>query len=235
MRLSESLKRAPSSPIIAEVKAHSPELGDLLRGRDPVEIAKAYERAGAPAISYVTEPRWYGGSFEVFKEICESVSVPVLRKDFIHSEEELERTAKAGGSAVLLIARVLRERVLDLARAAHRYGVEPLVEVYELEELSYLKGYSGLVGINNRDVLRLEVGGGGVERTVRLAPRVREALRPELLISESGIRSVADAEVALKYADALLIGTALMLAEDPADALRAFLGVRRDASQGVRG
>ncbi len=230
MRFSESLKKASSSPIIAEVKAYSPKLGDLLRGRDPIEIAKAYERAGAPAISYITEPRWYKGSFEVFKEICEHVDLPVLRKDFIHSEEEIERTAKAGGSAVLLIARVLRERVLDLAKAAYRHGVEPLIEVYELEELSYLRGYSGLVGINNRDVLRLEVDEGGVERTVKLAPRIREVLKPDLLVSESGIRSIVDAEVALRYADAVLIGTALTLAEDPEEALKAFLGAKRYVS-----
>ena len=213
--------RGKKNAIIAEIKVYSPKDGDLLRGRDPIEILRDYHRAGAVGISYITERKYFRGDFKLFREICEESSLPVLRKDFIVNKEEIERTAEVGASAVLLIARKLKTKLPEFADVAREHGLEPLIEIHELNELRYIESLNhGVIGINNRDIEKLEKDGGNVKITEKIAPFLPKRF---LKISESGIRNIEDLKRALLYTDAALIGTALMLSSHPGEKLKEFV------------
>ncbi|CAB49386.1 indole-3-glycerol phosphate synthase TrpC [Pyrococcus abyssi] len=219
--LSRRIKRCTKNPIIAELKVYSPKYGDLLRGRDPLEILRRYERAGAVGISYITDPKYFRGNFDFFKRLCKETELPVLRKDFITTKEEIEKTAEAGGSAVLLITRLLKDKLPEFVDHAREHGLDTLVEVHTLEELKIaIQTNSTMIGINNRDIGKLELDDGNVSLTAKLAPLIPDKF---VKVSESGITTLEDLKVALKYADAALIGTALMKTEDPEKLLKSFV------------
>jgi len=191
-------------PVIPDIKCRSPKEGDLLRGRDPVATARQLVDAGAPVLSVVTESDNFGGSLELLEQVIRETGVPVLRKDFINSREDLVVTRDIGASAILLISSMLtQEQLLFFYEAAIELGLEPLVETHSIAEILYAsKLGAGLVGIND----------GTVEATASLA-----AYKPEgcLLISESAIATQTDANSAvLAGADAVLVGTSLWQAED---------------------
>ena len=221
-RLSKSIKDCDNkNAVIAEIKVHSPKHGDLLRGRNPIDILRAYERAGACGISYITESNHFRGSFEFFKELCKLTDLPVLRKDFITTKFEIERTAEAEGSAILLIARILKDKTAEFVDHAKEHGLDTIVEVHTPQDVEIaVNTNTTIVGINNRDIGKLEKDDGSVEVTERLSPLIPEKF---LKISESGIRSLDDLKRALKFADAVLIGTAFMLAEDTENFVRCFV------------
>lgn len=188
-------------PIIGEVKPTSPTT-DGQRDDDPVALAEALVDGGAAAISVLTEPDHFGGSPDALRRVRETVSVPVLRKDFIRREEQLDVVE---ADAVLLIARF----VDDLARlvaAARERGFQPLVEVHSRAELDdALAAGAEIVGINNRDLARLDVDLSTFEE---LAPHAPEDVT---LVAESGIASEEDAaRMRRAGADGLLVGSALM-------------------------
>jgi len=217
MTLSGSIlaqRAAGRLPVIPDFKRVSPKRGELFHGRDAAETARLLETLGAPGVSVVTEERDFGGSLELLREVAGAVSIPVLRKDFIRSAEDVALTAECGASAVLLICACMTERELsECFAAALDAGIEPLVETADESGLALAKELgAALVGINNRDILSLERDDGTVERTARLA-----AMKPEgaVLISESGIGTPAEARRAvLAGADAVLVGTALWEAPD---------------------
>jgi len=214
-------KREGANPIIAEVKVYSPKHGDLLRGRDPIEILRSYEGAGAAGISYITEPKYFKGNFELFKRICREAELPVLRKDFITSKDEIERTAEAEASAVLLIAGILGDKTAELVDYALEHGLETLVEVHTIADIGIAnETRTPMIGINNRDIARLERDDGKVSLTKKLAPFISNKF---VRVSESGISTLEDLKVALRYADAALIGTTFMRAEDPGKIVREFV------------
>ena len=134
--LSRAIRDCKKNAIIAEIKVYSPKYGDLLRNRNPFDILKAYERAGAVGISYITEPKHFKGDFELFKKICKESSLPVLRKDFITSKEDIERTAEAEGSAILLIARILKDKTAEFVDYALEHGLDTLVEVHSIDDIN---------------------------------------------------------------------------------------------------
>ena len=209
--------------VIPDIKCISPKEGDLLRGRDHVEVAADLVSWGAPVLSVVTEREHFGGSPELLRAIAECVQVPILRKDFICDAEGLRETVDMGASAVLLIAASVDEKTLTLLyEEALRIGLEPFVEVHTDEEMAFARTlHPRLLGINNRDILTLERDGGSPTRTVRLAER-----RPldALLVSESGILTAEDARQAVRAgADAILVGTALWQAADMAAMYRTLL------------
>lgn len=204
-------------PVIPDIKCRSPKEGDLLRGRDPVATARQLVDAGAPVLSVVTESDNFGGSLELLEQVIRETGVPVLRKDFINSREDLVVTRDIGASAILLISSMLtQEQLLFFYKAAIELGLEPLVETHSIAEILYAsKLGAGLVGINNRNIVELELDDGTVEATASLA-----AYKPEgcLLISESAIATQTDANSAvLAGADAVLVGTSLWQAEDMLD------------------
>ncbi|WP_148413055.1 indole-3-glycerol phosphate synthase [Haloferax sp. KTX1] len=189
-------------PVIAEVKPTSPTT-EGVREDDPVELAREMVAGGATALSVLTEPEHFGGSAESLRRIREAVDVPVLRKDFVMHEGQLDVVES---DLVLLIARFVGEDLPDLVEAARDRGFQPLVEVHTREELTAaLAAGADIVGINNRDLGKLEVDLGTFEE---LAP---EAPEDVLLVAESGVKTVDDARRMREAgADALLVGTAIM-------------------------
>ncbi|NUB90988.1 indole-3-glycerol-phosphate synthase [Haloterrigena sp. SYSU A558-1] len=207
-------------PVIAEVKPTSPT-ADGTRDDDPVELAEAMVAGGATAISVLTEPSHFGGSAESLTRIREAVDVPVLRKDFLLREAQLDAVA---ADLLLLIVRFLEPETLeDLVAAARERGFQPLVEVHDRAELeTALEAGAEIIGVNNRDLARLEVD---LETFESVAPHARRVTRHDgangdtastapddvTLIAESGVSSPADVRrMRAAGADALLVGSAIM-------------------------
>lgn len=189
-------------PVIAEVKPTSPTTAGV-REDDPVELAHAMVDGGAAALSVLTEPDHFGGSTETLRRVRQTVDVPVLRKDFLLREAHLDAVAS---DLVLLIARFLGDELGGMVEAARERGFQPLVEVHTVEELELaLSAGADLVGINNRDLARLEVDLATFESVAPHAPD------DVTLIAESGISSAVDVRRMREAgADGLLIGSAIM-------------------------
>ncbi|WP_408957322.1 indole-3-glycerol phosphate synthase [Natrinema sp. 74] len=188
-------------PVIAEVKPTSPT-ADGTRADDPVELAEAMVDGGAAAISVLTEPTHFDGSPEALTRIREAVDVPVLRKDFVLDEAGMD---VVDADLLLLIARFVDD-LEALVTAARERGFQPLVEVHDHEELeTALEAGAEIIGVNNRDLARLEVD---LETFESVAPHVPDDVT---LIAESGISSPADVRRMREAdADALLVGSAIM-------------------------
>jgi indole-3-glycerol phosphate synthase len=198
---------APQLAVIAEVKRRSPSKGDIAPGLDAASQARAYEAAGADAVSVLTEPTRFGGSLDDLRAVTAAVGIPVLRKDFIVDKGQIWEAADAGASAVLLIVAILSDdRLHELLLEALDCGLDPLVEVHDLEETRRAcRAGCTLVGINNRDLVTLEVD---LATTEYLAPALGPCMFP---VSESGIATPADAcRAALSGARALLVGETLV-------------------------
>lgn len=202
--------------VIPDIKCLSPKEGDLLLGRDPVQAARLLVAAGAPALSVVTEKENFGGSLELLRQVAGAVPVPVLRKDFIQTSDDLLETQKAGAAAILLMCSCLKkERLAFLYQEALALGLDPLVEVHTLEEAAFAQQLGAkLLGINNRDILNLERDNGDVSRTRVLAKAIpAEAF----LVSESSLMTPRDVRTAIRSgANAALVGTAIWQAADMA-------------------
>ena len=203
--LPESLRGVESAervPVIAEVKPTSPTT-EGERDGDPAELAREMVAGGAAVISVLTESEYFGGSPEALRKVRETVDVPVLRKDFVLSEAELDRVE---ADLILLIARFLGEDLPELIEAARERGFQPLVEVHTRAELeTALDAGARIVGVNNRDLTRLEVDLSTFEAVAPAAPE------DVILIAESGVSEPADVRRMREAgADVLLVGTAIM-------------------------
>ncbi|WP_415380763.1 indole-3-glycerol phosphate synthase [Halosimplex sp. TS25] len=210
-------------PIIAEVKPTSPTT-DGERRDDPVELAEQMVDGGAAALSVLTEPEHFGGSTDALERVRAAVDVPVLRKDFVVREAQLDAVES---DVVLLIVRFLDEEgtddLGDLLEAARDRGFQVLVETHTTGEVERaLDVGAEIVGVNNRDLAELEVD---LETFEGVAPEVPENVT---LIAESGIATRNDA-LAMREAgaDALLIGSAIMDG-DVAENTRRFASAERD-------
>jgi len=206
--------------VIAEVKRASPSRG-LLRGDfDPETLAQTYESAGACAVSVLTEQDHFMGSLGYLERVRLSVSVPVLRKDFLTDPYQVVEARAAGADSFLLIAALLDAGSLrSLIDFGREWAMEPLVETHNERELATaLDCGAKVVGINNRDLATLNVDLGV---TLRLAPRVPAN---RIVISESGIKSHSDI---VRLSDAgvggFLIGESLVTAADPATKLKELI------------
>jgi len=201
--------------VIPDIKCVSPKTGDLLKGRNPVETAKELVGyCGAPVLSVVTESEKFGGSKQLLIDIARSTVVPVLRKDFITNLDQISETADLGAAAVLLICAVTDEKNLCmLYEKSIKAGLEPFVEAHNAEELKLAKKLGAkLIGINNRNIVTLELDDGGPSRTAALASGIGSDV---VLVSESGIVSPDDAKTAAAAgANAVLVGTALWQAQN---------------------
>lgn len=199
-----SAEKSGRVPVIAEVKPASPTTPDRkITPGDAAEIARAYERGGACAISVLTEPHYFKGSVEHLKAVREAVNVPVLRKDFIVDPRQL---GEVEADAILLIMGALGPKTREVLDVARQAGFECLVEIHTIEEAFNAKKLKAeMVGINNRDLRTLEVS---LSTTEKLAPMVSN---DSIIVSESGITSPEDLRrVRRAGADAVLVGTALM-------------------------
>lgn len=223
----EAALRAPGMSFICEVKRASPSKGLIAADFDPVAIARDYEAAGAAAVSCLTEPQWFQGSLDYLRDIAASVSIPVLRKDFVVSEYMVLQAKEAGAAAVLLICSILDDATLkSCIDLAHELGISALVEAYEPEEVPRaLAAGARVVGVNNRDLRTFDVDFG---RSIDLRPLVG----PErVFVSESGVETRADvARLEDAGVDAVLIGETLMRAADKRAMLDDLRGIGGDAA-----
>ena len=228
LSLTESIRerqREGRFPVISEIKVRSQKEGELLRGRDPVALALEMTKNPVAGISVVTEVTHFGGSMDLLRAVAAAVSVPVLHKDFVATEDQLRQSAASGASAVLLIASMLEPaNLVRLIETARGFGLETLVEAHTLEEVNAIAHLSfDLTGINNRDIKILEVDDDDVGRTETLA---QHCPRGRLLISESAISGAEDVKRARRSgADAVLVGTAVLKAERVGKLLRELTGV----------
>jgi indole-3-glycerol phosphate synthase / phosphoribosylanthranilate isomerase len=209
----------PGLAAIAEVKRRSPSAGDLRPDADPATIAAAYERAGAAAVSILVDER-FDGTWDDLRAARSSVSLPLLAKGFFTSEDDLRTARAAGADAALLLLRDLAdEDVTRLMAAASDLGLETLVEAHDAQELQRAIALGApVIGINARDLTTFEIDRVEQLRLVADAPRDR------VVIAESGIRSRAQGAAAeLAGADAILVGSTLMRAPDPAARLTELL------------
>ena len=199
-------------PVVAEVKPTSPTT-DGERDGDPAALAEAMVAGGATAISVLTEPDHFGGSLGALRAVRAAVDVPVLRKDFLLRESQLDAVAS---DLVLLIARFLgpepdaaghgADDLATMVAAARDRGMEPLVEVHTAAELTAaVEAGASVIGVNNRDLAALEVDLATFERVAPDAPD------DVTLLAESGLSTAADARrMRTAGADALLIGSAVV-------------------------
>ncbi len=206
---------------ICEVKRASPSKGMIAEDFPYLEIAKDYERAGASAISCLTEPFWFKGKDEYLTEISHAVNIPVLRKDFTVDEYMIYQAKTLGASAVLLICSILsREQLAEYLGIAHGLGLSALVEAHDEDEVrTALSVGAEIIGVNNRDLKTFTVD-------IHNSARLRKLVPPEVLfVSESGIRTAADvAALRENGTNAVLIGETLMRSPDKKAALEELRG-----------
>jgi indole-3-glycerol phosphate synthase len=207
--------------LIAEMKRSSPSRGPIRPGASVTEVVRAYQEAGARAVSVLTEGEYFGGSLDDLVEARGACDLPLLRKDFMVDEYQLLEARAAGADAVLLIVAALSTDDLGhLMAVASDLGMDTLVEVHDEEEVeTAVEAGAEVLGINNRNLHSLEVD---LETTFRLLADVPAGT---VVVAESGISQREDVE-RLEQAgvDAILVGETLMRAEDPVDAARELLG-----------
>jgi indole-3-glycerol phosphate synthase len=214
-----ALRAAEGTAIIAEIKRASPARGPLRRDLDASRLADAYARGGAAAISVVTEPEFFEGSLDDLAA-ARDAGPPLLRKDFIVDEWQVLESRAAGADALLLVVRALDDEALvRLAAATRALAMDALVEVHRDDELERaLTAGAELIGVNHRDLDTFEIDR---ERTAAVAPRAADAC----VVALSGVSRRAEVEeLAAAGARAVLVGEALVTAQDPEAELRALRG-----------
>lgn len=209
-RFEKALKK-PGISFICECKKASPSKGLIAPEFPYVEIAKAYETAGADCISVLTEPKWFMGSDQYLKEITEAVQIPCLQKDFTVDEYMIYEAKLLGASAVLLICSILSEEELKRYMAVcEELGLSALVEAHDAEEVEMaLRVGARIIGVNNRNLKDFTVNTDN-------SKKLREMIPPEVVfVSESGVKGPDDVAALREIgADAVLVGETLMRAED---------------------
>lgn len=216
-----ALRRPAEVRLLAEVKRRSPSAGDIRPGADPAEVARAYVQGGAAALSVLTDRDYFGGDLAFLRAVRGAVDVPVIRKDFLIHPVQVWEARAAGADAVLLIARILEQSMLEeLHGLARELGMDVLVEAHTEAELDRaLDAGATLVGVNNRD---LDTFVTDLELSLRLASRVPAAIT---YVAESGIRTAADVDrLGAAGVDAILVGESLMRQADLRAAAAALAG-----------
>jgi indole-3-glycerol phosphate synthase len=210
--------------VIAEVKKASPSFGAIAPDCDASKQALHYQDGGAAAISVLTEPESFGGSFADLSDVADAVDIPVLCKDVVVDPVQLFVARGHGADAVLLMVSVLGHMTRDYADIAETLGLTPLVEVATAEEAAIALGVrSGVIAVNSRDLHTLQVDRDGSFDLLRSMGRY-----DLMLVAASGVKTRADVEAAAQAgAHAVLVGESLMRAEFPEDVLEELTGVAR--------
>jgi indole-3-glycerol phosphate synthase len=222
-----TLRRRPGDPLrlIAEIKLRSPSAGTLSRVLSPAARAVAYAEAGAAMVSVLCDAPFFDGSWDHLEAARQALDarglrVPLLAKDFVIDEVQIDEARRRGADAILLIARIVTpERLVELAGATRARGIEPLVEIVDLTELeTAVRAKAKIIGVNARDLDTLAMD---ADRTAR----VLGAIDPgSVAIHLSGIKDAAGvAAIARGRADAALVGEALMRADDPRPLLQSLV------------
>ena len=223
-RLQKALKNNERTNIIAEFKRRSPSKGAINESATPEQIARLYFENGAAAISCLTEPDFFGGSFDDLKTVVESIDdkIPVLCKDFIFDERQIYEAAIAGASAILLIVAAFSgneiDKLNDLFLSAGELGLDVLVEVHTLEEMRVAEQIGAkIIGVNNRNLQTFQVS---LETSVEL---IKSAPKDAILISESGLQTREDIlRLQSLGFKGFLIGESLMKSENVGEKLKEF-------------
>ncbi|MBS7288906.1 MAG: indole-3-glycerol-phosphate synthase [Candidatus Freyarchaeota archaeon] len=221
LSLEGSILSCRRAAIISEVKPASPSMGALHGGRSPATLAREMEEGGAIGISVLTEPKHFQGSMLTLAEVRRAVKVPILMKDIVLSQVQVDAAARAGANAVLLIYSVFERghsevKLEDMIEYAHGRGVEVLLEVHTRKEFQSSLNYEAdMIGVNNRDLRTLKVD-LNVTRKV-----LAGYIGSRVVVSESGISGPED--VRFLYAcgaKAFLVGTSIMKAASVKDKVR---------------
>ncbi|NEU31138.1 indole-3-glycerol phosphate synthase TrpC [bacterium LRH843] len=211
-----------STALIAEVKKASPSKGVICEQFDPVKIASGYEAGGADAISVLTDRDYFQGHPDYLTAVKHAVKLPVMRKDFIIDESQIEEAVRIGADAVLLIVGVVPiEKLKALYDHAYERGLECLVEVHAKEELEELLHVFApkIIGVNNRNLKTFETS---LTQTEEMAALIPEG---SLFVSESGIFTREDIDRVRKAGAAgVLVGESLMRAETPKKGIETLFG-----------
>jgi len=223
----EDALSASSLSIICEYKPRSPSSTNLYVPPDPAETAAAYASAGAAAMSVLTEPDFFGGSYETFSQIRSATNLPLLLKDFVVSEAQVDYAARLGADSVLLIAAALTgDAMSSLIRRCVSMKLEPVVEVGSQVDIEKLRSCDArdlvrIVGANSRDLRSLDTDLSHLSALRSMIPQGK------LVLAESGVRSTQDIK-SLHGFDAVLIGSALMEAEDIDARAREFVSAGKE-------
>lgn len=213
---------SPGPAVIAEVKRRSPSRGALAPDLDAADQAKRYSAAGAAAVSVLTDPDHFDGSLDDLAAVAGAVGLPVLRKDFLLDPAQVWEARAAGADAVLLIVAALaRNRLAPMLETSAAAGLDALVEVHDEDEaLAALGAGATLIGVNNRNLATFEVD---LDTAARVAPMLGDT--GAVMVAESGVSNpeAAARMWALGY-DAILVGEALVTAQDPEQLLRGLMG-----------
>ena len=214
---------ADGNALICEMKRKSPSAGEISPGRDPIEVARAYEAGGASCISVLTDGPSFAGSLADMVAIRNAISLPVLRKDFMIDPIQVVEARAHGADAILIIMAAMDDALArDLHACADELGMSVLLEAHDEAEMIRALGLpSPLMGVNNRDLKRMVTDLGVTERLADLMPAGR------LLISESGVREAADvARLRQCGARGFLVGESLMRAGNPMESVRSLVDAR---------
>jgi indole-3-glycerol phosphate synthase len=215
-----ALSRTDRLNVIAECKRRSPSRGVLQADYDPAAIALSYERAGAAAISVLTEPAFFDGHLDHLIAVRQVTDLPILRKDFIVDRYQILEARASGADAILLIVAALTQPVLrELHHAATGAGLDVLVEIHDLAELPRaIDAGASIVGVNNRNLRTLGVDTDVSHQAIDLIPE------DVIAVAESGLKTAGDLRQLKRAAyDAFLIGERFMSTGDPGHALAELL------------
>ena len=196
---------------ICECKKASPSKGLIAENFPYLEIALDYEKAGADAISVLTEPKWFLGSDKYLKEITDAVKIPCIRKDFTVDEYMIFEAKNLGASAVLLICSILeKERIREYINICDDLGLSALVEAHDEKEIEMgVEAGARIIGVNNRNLKDFTVD---TSNSMRLRSLIPENV---IYVSESGIKTAEDVRTLRENGvDAVLVGETLMRADD---------------------
>lgn len=216
----ETALRQPGVRLICEVKKASPSKGIISEDFPYLDIATSYDQYGADCISCLTEPRWFLGSDDIFRDIRAHVSIPMIRKDFVVDEYQLYEARLMGADAVLLICSLHNTAALRRYLAlADELGLDALVEAHDEREIdSALEAGARIVGVNNRNLKDFTVD---FSNAARLCSQIPQDV---VYVAESGVRTPQDlAAVREIGADAALVGEMLMRAADRQTALQSMI------------
>ena len=217
--ISKSLQEPGATGIIAEHKRKSPSKGIINDQLNINEVVSAYQAAGASAVSILTDETFFGGSNDDILSVRNSLTIPILRKEFIVDAYQIHEAKSIGADLILLIAACLTpSEVKSFAALANQLGMEVLLELHDEDECSHICEEVQLVGINNRSLKTFSVN---IERSLEMAAKIPS---DKIKVAESGINQASEVKIFREHGyKGFLIGENFMKTSRPGDSLRSFI------------